>query len=87
MEEYGTNLTFSSTYHPQNDGQKKFVNTSFRNILRSLVSETPKKCDQVLPWVEFAYNDTPNRSTGMSPFQILNGMHPRGVYELRNLGK
>jgi hypothetical protein len=23
----------------------------------------------------------------MSPFQILYGMHPRGVYELRNLGK
>jgi len=23
----------------------------------------------------------------MSPFQIVFGMHPRGVYELRNLGK
>ena len=23
----------------------------------------------------------------MSPFQIVYGMHPRGVYELRDLGK
>ena len=23
----------------------------------------------------------------MCPFQILYGMHPRGVYKLRNLGK
>jgi hypothetical protein len=39
----------------------------------------------VLAQVEFAYNDSPNKSAGMSPFQILYGMHPRGVYELRDL--
>eukprot|EP00253_Pinus_taeda_P031986 PITA_31986 len=36
---------------------------------------------------KFTYNDSPNRSTGYSPFQILYGMHPRGVHELRDLGK
>ena len=40
-----------------------------------------------LAQAEFAYNDTPNQSTGMSPFQIIFGMHLRGVYELRDLGK
>jgi hypothetical protein len=35
--------------------------------------------------VEFAYNDSPNRSTGKIPFQIIYGMQPRGVYELRDL--
>ena len=40
----------------------------------------------MLAQVEFAYNDSPNRSIGLSPFQIVYGMHPRGVYELRNLG-
>jgi hypothetical protein len=34
---------------------------------------------------EFAYNDSPNRSTGKSPFQILYGMQPRGVSDLRDL--
>ena len=36
---------------------------------------------------EFSYNDSSNRSIGMSPFHILYGMHPRGVYELRDLGQ
>jgi hypothetical protein len=51
------------------------------------VHVNPKQWDQILAQDEFAYNDSPNRSVGMSPFHIVYGMHPRGVYELRNLGK
>ena len=36
---------------------------------------------------KFSYNDSPNRSTGQSPFHIIYGMHPRGVCELRYLGE
>ena len=36
---------------------------------------------------EFSYNDSPNKSTGVIPFHILYGMHPIGVYELKDLGK
>ena len=35
---------------------------------------------------EYAYNDLPNISTDKSLFQIIYGMHPRGVHELRDLG-
>ena len=42
---------------------------------------------QMIAQDEFPYNDSPNRNIGMSPFKIFYGMHPRGVYELRNLGK
>jgi hypothetical protein len=34
--------------------------------------------------VEFAYNDSINRSTGQSPFKIVYGMQPRGVSELKD---
>jgi hypothetical protein len=40
--------------------------------------------DNILPQVEFAYNDSVNRSTGKSPFQIVYGVLPRGVFELRD---
>ena len=62
------------------------VNRSLGNILRSLVYENPNQWDLAISQVEFAYNDSPNRSTGTSHFQIVYGRHPRGVYELRNLG-
>jgi hypothetical protein len=61
------------------------VNKSLGNLLRSLVTEHHNQWDQILPQTEFAYNDSPNRSTGKNPFQILYGMKPRGVSELRNL--
>ena len=83
----GTKLSFSSAYHPQTDGQTEVVNRSLRNILRSLNTEHPKQWDEVLAQAEYAYNDSHNKSTGQSPFHIVYGMHPRGVVELRNLGK
>jgi hypothetical protein len=61
------------------------VNRSLGNLLRSLVTEHHNQWDQILPQEEFAYNDSPNRSTRKIPFQILYGMQPRGVSELRDL--
>ena len=56
-------------------------------MLRSMIGENPKQWDKVLSQAEFAYNDSPNRSTRMSPFQILYGMHPREVCEICELGQ
>jgi hypothetical protein len=70
----GTNLMFSSTYHPQTDGKTEVVNRILGDILRSLVTEHHNSWDNVLPQAEFAYNDSVNRSTGKSPFEIVYGM-------------
>ena len=79
-----TRLDYSSTYHPQTDGQTEVVNKSLGNLLRILVGDHPKQWDQLLARVEYAYNDSPNRSTGKISFQIVYGMHLRGVHELRD---
>jgi hypothetical protein len=60
----GTNLNFSSAYHPQIDGKTEVVNKILGNILRSFVNENPKQWDQMLAQDEFSYNDSPNRSMG-----------------------
>ena len=83
----GTKLSFIFAYHPQTDGQIEVVNRSLGNLLRSLTEKHPKQWDQVLAQSKYAYNDLPNKRTRQSPFHIFYGMHPRGVAELRNLGK
>jgi hypothetical protein len=75
------------TYHPQIDGQTEVVNKSFGNLLRILVTKHHSQWNQIMPQEEFSYNDSPNRRTGKSPFQIVYGMHPRGILELRDLGQ
>jgi hypothetical protein len=80
-----TNLLFSSTYHLQIGKQIEVVNKSLGKLLRSLVTEHHSQWDQILPQVEFSYNDSPNRITGKSPFQIVYGMHSRGILELRDM--
>ena len=81
-----TQLSYSSAYHPQTDGQTEVVNKSLGNLLRNLVGENSRMSDRVLAQAEFSYNDSLNHSTSLSPFQILYGMHPRRVHELRDLG-
>jgi len=63
-----TKLNFSLTYHPHNNGQTEVVNRSLGNLLRRLVGENSRQWDCVLAQAEFSYNDSPNRSTGCSPF-------------------
>ncbi|GKA80923.1 RNA-directed DNA polymerase [Tanacetum coccineum] len=46
------------------------------NLLRSLVGENPRQWDLVLPQVEFAYNRSHSRTTGNTPFEVVNGVNP-----------
>jgi hypothetical protein len=66
------------------DGQTEVVNRSLRDLPRSLVTEHHNQWDNILPQAEFAYNDSINRSTWKSPFQVVYGMQPRGISELRD---
>jgi hypothetical protein len=64
----GTNLSFSSDYHPQTDGQTKVVNISLGDLLRGLVMEHHNQWENILAQTEFSYNDFVNRSIGQSLF-------------------
>ena len=65
-------------------GKTEVINRSLGDLLRSLVTEHHSSWDNVLPQAKFAYNNSVNRSTGKSPFEIVYGRKPRGVSELRD---
>ena len=67
----------STADHPQTDGQTERVNRSVEDILRSICAEHPTEWSSMLPFVEFAINNSVHASTGETPF-FLNGLrHPR----------
>ena len=61
------------------------MNRSLGNLLRCLVGDKPTGWDMFLAQVKFAYNNFVNKSTGKMPFEIVNGMTPRGVFNLRDV--
>ena len=66
-------LNFSTTYHLQTDGQTKIVNQVLEYMLRMYVRDYPKKWEDYLHLVEFAYNNHYQASAKLSPFEILYG--------------
>jgi len=72
----GTKLKYSTTCHPQTDGQTEVTNRTLGVLLRALIRSHSKAWDLILPHAEFAYNMAPSKTTGMSPFKIVYGLEP-----------
>ncbi|WOG81676.1 hypothetical protein DCAR_0100827 [Daucus carota subsp. sativus] len=81
----GTHLQFSSSHHPQTDGQTEVVNRSLGNLLRSLVGNNPRQWDLTLAQAEFAYNRSTSQTTGKSPFEVVYGQNPSSPLDLAPL--
>ena len=71
--ELGTQLNFSTAYHPQTDGQTERVNQVVEDMLRACVMMKPTQWEDYLHLVEFAYNNGYHSSTQMSPFEVMYG--------------
>jgi hypothetical protein len=72
----GTKLLYSTTYHPQTDGQTECVNQCLEMYLRSAVQDTPNHWRRWLPAAEFWYNSSHHASLACSPFKALYGREP-----------
>ena len=81
----GTELSFSTSFHPQTDGQTEVVNRSLGNLLRCLIGENPRNWESILPLAEFAYNSSLNRTINTSPFEVVYGNKPLSVLDLAPL--
>ena len=72
----GTKLLFSTTCHPQTDGQTEVVNRTLSQLLRTVINKNLKSWEDCLPFIEFAYNRSIHSTTSFSPFEIVYGFNP-----------
>lgn len=69
----GTELTPSTSYHPQTDGQPERVNQWLEGYLMNYVTGQQRTWIRWLQLGEYCYNTTHHMSIGMTPFCALYG--------------
>src|SRR6266478_1149355 len=69
-------LHFTSGYHPEGNGQTECINQVLEQYLRAYTNYQQDDWAALLPLAEFAYNNAPSVTTGVSPFFANKGYHP-----------
>lgn len=73
---YRVNLSLTTAYHPQTDGQTERVNQCLEMYLRCSDQDSPKTWKSWLSLAELWYNSSSHSSLGCSPFKALHGYDP-----------
>ena len=75
----GVNLLMSTAAHPQTDGQSEATVKIVQKLIKPFCFQE-QDWEELLPSLEFAYNDTKQSSTKETPFYLNYGYHPVGTY-------
>ena len=67
----GTQLTMSTSFHPQTDGQPERTIQVLEDMLRACVLDHKGSWEEHLPLVEFSYNNSYQESVQMTPYEAL----------------
>ena len=81
----GTMLKWSTTFHPQMDGQEERTIQTLEDMLRECIIDFKGSWDRHLPLVEFAYKNSFHSSISMAPHEALYGRRcrsPNGWFEV-----
>ncbi|KAA3465913.1 DNA/RNA polymerases superfamily protein [Gossypium australe] len=87
QEALGTKLNFSTTFHPQIDGQSERVIQILEDMLRCCVLEFEGNWEKFFSLVEFAYNNNFQLSIKMAPYEALYGCKCRTPLYWTELGE
>ncbi|KAJ4943955.1 hypothetical protein NE237_005595 [Protea cynaroides] len=69
----GTKLKFSTTFHPQTDGQSERTIQILEDMLRTCALDFKGAWDEKLSLIEFAYNNSYQATIQMAPYEALYG--------------
>ena len=67
----GTQLRFSTAFHPQTDAKTERLNQVLEDMLRACFLDFAGCWDEHLPLMEFAYNNSYQATIQMAPFEAL----------------
>lgn len=69
----GSKLCLSTFNHPQTDGQTERTIQTIQETLRACVLESGRNWKELLPLIEFVYNNSYYASIGMALYEALYG--------------
>ncbi|KAJ1194909.1 hypothetical protein NDU88_004194 [Pleurodeles waltl] len=72
----GIDSRYSTSYHPETDGQTESVNQELEQYLRLNLFDKEKEWPELMWAAEFAYNNAVHSTTGFTPFYLNHGRHP-----------
>lgn len=79
----GAQVSLSSGFHPQTNGQSEWANQELEAMLRCVVSSNQALWNDQLAWVEYAHNSSTSAATGVSPFEASRGVPTSAPFGLR----
>ncbi|GKA04368.1 putative reverse transcriptase domain-containing protein [Tanacetum coccineum] len=69
----GTDISMSTAYHPETDGQSERIIQTLEDMLRACVIDFGKGWVKHLPLAEFSYNNSYHASIKAAPYEALYG--------------
>ena len=82
----GTKLKFSTSFHPQTNGQSERTIQTLEDMLRACALDFQGTWDKYLPLAEFSYNNNYQTTVGMAPYEALYGQQCRSLVHWDKVG-
>jgi hypothetical protein len=67
----------STAYYSQTDGETEQVNQELETYFRLYCLQNPERWANLIPVLEFTYNNRTHKTTKQTPFYLMGGYEPK----------